>query len=308
MPRNGSGGYSLPQASFVAGTVISSAAVNSDFNDIASALTGSLPRDGQAGMTGQLKAADGSTVAPSISFSNEPNTGFSRIGAGVVAVSILGVQVGTITASGISGVAPVGSVIDYAGLTVPPLWLACYGQAVSRTTYSALFTALGTLYGAGDGFTTFNLPDLRGRTTAGADGMGGTLAGVLTTAYFGSNTNDIGNYGGFQNERITIANLPPYTPVGTISGTASVSPVGRTNVVGTNGTVGGVQTLGGSQQASPATTAGGTGDYANVTTFTGAITASFVGTSAGWGSGGVAVPLTTIQPTMITFKIIYAGA
>lgn len=47
-------------------------------------------------------------------------------------------------------------------------WLVCDGSAVSRTAYAALFTALGTTWGAGDGSTTFNLPDLRGRTPLGA--------------------------------------------------------------------------------------------------------------------------------------------
>jgi microcystin-dependent protein len=46
-------------------------------------------------------------------------------------------------------------------------WLLCDGSAVSRSTYSALFTAIGTSYGAGDGASTFNLPDFRGRTIVG---------------------------------------------------------------------------------------------------------------------------------------------
>ncbi len=64
MPRNGTGTYNLPQAPFVPGTVISSATMNSDLNDIATALTGSLPRDGQAGMSGALKSSDGIAGAP----------------------------------------------------------------------------------------------------------------------------------------------------------------------------------------------------------------------------------------------------
>jgi microcystin-dependent protein len=57
---------------------------------------------------------------------------------------------------------PSGSVIMFAGGVVPPGWLLCNGQAVSRTTYAALFAAIGTVYGAGDG-TTFNLPNLEAR-------------------------------------------------------------------------------------------------------------------------------------------------
>ena len=76
---------------------------------------------------------------------------------------------------------PTGVVNAYAGATAPTGWLLCYGQAISRTTYSALFTAISTTYGVGNGTTTFTLPDMRGRTVAGQDDMGGTSADRLTT-------------------------------------------------------------------------------------------------------------------------------
>ena len=75
---------------------------------------------------------------------------------------------------------PTGALTAFAGSTAPQGWLLCYGQAVSRTTYANLFAVIGTTYGTGDGSTTFNLPDLRGRTVAGLDNMGGTDAGRLT--------------------------------------------------------------------------------------------------------------------------------
>lgn len=75
---------------------------------------------------------------------------------------------------------PAGSVTAFAGSSAPTGWLLCAGQAVSRTTYAALFAAIGTTYGSGDGSTTFNLPDLRGRTVAGLDNMGGTDANRLS--------------------------------------------------------------------------------------------------------------------------------
>ena len=53
---------------------------------------------------------------------------------------------------------PVGSIIPYAGTTIPAGYLLCDGSAISRTTYSALFASIGTTYGAGDGNSTFNLP------------------------------------------------------------------------------------------------------------------------------------------------------
>ena len=76
-------------------------------------------------------------------------------------------------------VIPVGTVVAYAGTTgsIPSGWALADGAALSRTTYSDLFTAMGTAYGAGDGSTTFNLPDLRGRLPLGkaSSGTGSTL-------------------------------------------------------------------------------------------------------------------------------------
>lgn len=62
---------------------------------------------------------------------------------------------------------PIGKIDMYAGPNAPNGWLLCRGQAVSRTAYSDLFAVIGTTYGAGDGSTTFNLPDLRDRVPIG---------------------------------------------------------------------------------------------------------------------------------------------
>lgn len=70
---------------------------------------------------------------------------------------------------------PVGVVNMWVTGTAPTGWLLCQGQAVSRTTYGSLFSVLSTTYGAGDGSTTFNLPDLRGRVPMGA-GTGRNVA------------------------------------------------------------------------------------------------------------------------------------
>lgn len=61
---------------------------------------------------------------------------------------------------------PAGAVFPFGGTSIPAGWpfLLCQGQAVNRTTYADLFTAISTKYGVGDGSTTFNVPDLRGRT------------------------------------------------------------------------------------------------------------------------------------------------
>lgn len=71
----------------------------------------------------------------------------------------------------------------------------CEGQAVSRTTYSALFEAIGTTYGAGDGATTFNLPDYRGRAIVGPDNGAGRLTPISSG---GSGPNKLGEAGGSQ--------------------------------------------------------------------------------------------------------------
>lgn len=74
----------------------------------------------------------------------------------------------------------IGIIKPFGGSAAPPLHLLCYGQAISRTGYSDLFAAIGTTWGAGDGSTTFNVPDLRGRSLFGLDNMGGANAARLS--------------------------------------------------------------------------------------------------------------------------------
>ena len=75
---------------------------------------------------------------------------------------------------------PSGTMFDFGGTSAPSGYLACDGSAVSRTTYAALFAAIGTTWGAGDTTTTFNLPDLRRRVTVGSGGTGtGTLGNAV---------------------------------------------------------------------------------------------------------------------------------
>ena len=69
----------------------------------------------------------------------------------------------------LAGMIPSGAVMYFAGQTAPSGWLKANGAAVSRSTYAALFAAIGTTYGAGDGSSTFNLPDLRGEFVRGWD-------------------------------------------------------------------------------------------------------------------------------------------
>lgn len=72
-----------------------------------------------------------------------------------------------------------GIVQMYAGATIPSGWLLCNGQAVSRSTYAALFTAIGTTWGVGNGSTTFNVPDMREAAPVGV----GTFSAVTGTTH-----------------------------------------------------------------------------------------------------------------------------
>jgi microcystin-dependent protein len=106
--------------------------------------------------------------------------------------------------------APAGTVNPYAGSTAPTGWLLSFGQAVSRTTYANLFAVISTTYGSGDGSTTFNLPDMRGRVAAGEDDMGGTAANRLTAAGSGITGTTLGATGGTQTHTLTSAEMPSH--------------------------------------------------------------------------------------------------
>lgn len=107
---------------------------------------------------------------------------------------------------------PAGVISAYGGASTPSGYLLCYGQAVSRTTYSGLYTALGTTWGVGDGSTTFNVPDLRDRMLVGKGNMGGTDAAIidslLTSTTLGS-TYD--GEGAIDTITLAEANIPAHT-------------------------------------------------------------------------------------------------
>ena len=90
------------------------------------------------------------------------------------------------------GAIPVGAVIDFAGPTAPDGWFLCQGQAISRATYSVLLGAIGTYYGGGDGSTTFNLPDCRGRVIAGVDAGAGRIGDPGVTYGIAGNLASVG--------------------------------------------------------------------------------------------------------------------
>lgn len=109
------------------------------------------------------------------------------------------------------GLAPTGVYLPFAGSAAPAGWLLCDGSEVSRTTYAALFSAISTAYGVGNGSTTFNLPDMRGRIPAGKDDMGGTAAARLTAAGAGVDGATLGAAGGSETHALSETQMPSHT-------------------------------------------------------------------------------------------------
>lgn len=113
---------------------------------------------------------------------------------------------------------PIGAILEWPSDTIPTNWLLCNGQAVSRTEYSELFKVIGTTYGAGDGSTTFNVPDRRGNTAIGKDDSD-------------TDFNTLGKTGGAKKRTLVLANIPSHTH--TFTGTAHTHTLnGHTHSVG----------------------------------------------------------------------------
>jgi prepilin-type N-terminal cleavage/methylation domain-containing protein len=132
----------------------------------------------------------------------------------------------------LTGSVPAGTIITYAGAItilkpIPTGWLLCDGRAISRADYSALFNAIGTTYGAGNGSTTFNLPDLRGRVAVGMDNMGGTSADRITA----STADTLGGSGGEELHTLSTSEMPAHSHGGATNTSSAVS--------GTSGAAGG---------------------------------------------------------------------
>ena len=107
---------------------------------------------------------------------------------------------GDLGVTGITNFLPAGVFTWYTGTSAPSGWLACDGAAVSRSTYSALFAVVGSTFGAGDGATTFNVPNVARNTIVGSGGSGtGTLG------------NTVADTGGTETHTLTTAQIPAHT-------------------------------------------------------------------------------------------------
>ena len=169
--------------------------------------------------TGANQTADGSTIevdttggylkVPSNGIGSNQLSSDASVDANR-AVDTNHIKDGSVTAAKLDSAAvsvlmPTASLMPYAGSAAPTGYLLCDGAAISRTTYSDLFGIVGTTYGVGDGSTTFNIPDLRGRVIAGQDDMGGTSANRLTSQPGGLNGDTLGATGGSETHLLTAA-------------------------------------------------------------------------------------------------------
>jgi microcystin-dependent protein len=96
---------------------------------------------------------------------------------------------------------PAGSILAFGGTVAPTGYLLCDGSAVSRTTYADLFAVIGTAFGSGNGSTTFNLPDFRGRFLRGVDGGAGRDPDRATRTAMNSGGNTADNVGSIQSQQ-----------------------------------------------------------------------------------------------------------
>jgi microcystin-dependent protein len=149
--------------------------------------TGAVTTQGTLTSSGAFVASVGSTFTGAI-------TANSTIAANGLVTLNAGLS---LTSGQAFNLIPAGSYMWMAGTTVPSGWLECDGSVISRTTYSALFTAISTTYGAGDGSTTFSIPTQARRTLVGKGGSGtATLA------------NTVGATGGAESVTLATTNLP----------------------------------------------------------------------------------------------------
>jgi len=269
MPRASDGAYSLPSGSLVnIGEDIVPSQHNPPLQDIAQALSDSLSRDGRGGMRSNLDM--GGFKVRNVAPGTQPT------------------DVATVAQIGGAGGVPVGSIVEWPSVTPPTGWLICAGQSLSRSAYPELFAVLGTTYGSASS-STFNLPDYRGRASAGLDVDSGGYADRLTTP----NSRTLGATGGAQSVTLTTDQMPAHTH--TVSGSTNSAGAHTHTLTVEDGQI--------ITQPGAGSLAAGTGS--GVTGSAGAHTHTLAGTADSAG-GSVAHP--NVQPTIIIPRIIKASS
>lgn len=183
---------------------------------------------------------------------------------------------------------PSGTIIDYGGSAAPTGFLACNGAAVSRTTYAALFSAIGTTWGSGDGSTTFNVPDLRGRATFGV-GTGSGLTARTLGAQIGGET-----------VAINVTNLPAHNHTVTVTDPGHAHSINDPGHFHSFGAASNIANGGGSPSAFNAGSTGATGSATTGVSLNGSTT-GITATTANTGSG---TALNVVNPGAVVTKII----
>lgn len=161
-----------------------------------------------------IKSGSATQAAPTISsFVNAEHDHTDADGGGQITVAaldvsgesdgdVLQVSSGAVVVAPI-GLIPTGAMLPYGGGSAPAGYLLCDGQAVSRVAYAALFAVIGEDFGPGNGTTTFELPDMRGRVAAGVDNMGGSSANRITDGF----ADILGEGIGEETHTLTVAEL-----------------------------------------------------------------------------------------------------
>lgn len=201
---------------------------------------------------------------------------------------------------------PLGGMMDWTFSTAPNSAFAMpYGQTLSRTTYAALWTkaqieiAAGSLlYTNGNGTTTFGILDMRGRVSACPDNMGGSQAGRLNSGAMASVANILGGSGGTATSTLVTANLPAYTPVGSITNGAITAQF----VIDGNPALAAIAgwSIGNGDSGAGTSFPNIQGTSGNLGAFFTQQASGFTGTA----QGGTSTPTNITQPTIIVPKIL----
>ncbi len=135
---------------------------------------------------------------------------------------------------------PAGTMLDFAGSTVPFGYIACDGSTVSRVTYARLFEIIGTSFGAGDGSTTFKLPDFRGRVAVGS-GQGSSLTNRTLAQTGGAETHalseaELASHTHIQNSHNHSQNAHSHNVYGSNATGATAVNIGQSSSTGLMGT------------------------------------------------------------------------